>query len=123
MKRLKLEIAETQILVQYFREVALAQDLAEIDCDWARVNRLYDNRIEIAAELRSRSGDHRRQLMILYEDLNLRVRLNAAIATLAVAPAEARRVLQQLHDWKLTPYCGDAGDILKGLDNGTFVPT
>lgn len=122
MRKRDVKAQRSSDLVAYFRDIALEQDEAEIDGAIARYNILFKIRLEIAAELRSRLGDQRRLLVALYDDLNLRVRLYAALATLAVAPTEARQVLDQIHDWGLTPYCAEAGNILEGLDDGSLVP-
>lgn len=118
---LKFEPGST--LVRYFREISLAQDEAEIDGAIALYNRLFAIRMAIAEELRQRPGDQRRQLMPLFDHPNLRVRLYAALETLVVAPAESRQVLQQIHAWRLTPYCAEAASILSALDDGSFLPT
>jgi hypothetical protein len=123
MKYDDLKAEPSSTLVKYFREISLAQDEAEIDGAIARYNRLFAIRTAIAEELRRRPGDQRRQLMPLFDHPNLRVRLYAALETLVVAPAESRQILQQIHAWRLTPYCAEAASILNALDDGSFVPT
>lgn len=109
-------------LLEEFVTIALKQDEAELEGKTRAFNRLFTRKIAIVDELRGRPGDHRTLLTGLYEHPNLRVRLNAARATLAVAPLQARRVLEQLRDWKIPPYDADAWGTLDALDKGIFVP-
>lgn len=118
----RLKSASAPVLVGIFRDICLAQDEEEIEGDTARYNRLFFDRMSIKEELQSREGDQRHLLVRLYDDINLRVRLYAALATLAVVPTEARAVLQQLRDWRVPPYSGEAASILNKLDDGSFVP-
>jgi len=60
--------------------------------------------------------------MRLFDHDNFQVRLNAAKRTLAVAPMEARRVIQWIFDSKIYPQAGDVGMCLSNLDDGTFKP-
>jgi Domain of unknown function (DUF2019) len=50
------------------------------------------------------------------------VLLNGAKATLAVAPVQARKVIQEISDSKLYPQAGSAGICLFALDEGIFKP-
>lgn len=122
MRTERLASASAPVLVRIFRDICLAQDAAEIEGATARYNRLFFDRMRLKKELQSREGDQRRLLVKLYDDINLRVRLYAALATLAVVPTEAREVLQQLRDWRVPPYSGEAASILNKLDDGSFVP-
>lgn len=117
------EISSDAQLIEIFVEISLEQDRAEMEGRTGKFNRLFALKIAIVDELRSRQGDHRTLLTGLYEHQNLRVRLNAARATLAVAPRQARRVLEQLRDWGYPPYDADARETLRALDTGFFVPT
>jgi hypothetical protein len=60
--------------------------------------------------------------MALYNDRNSQVRLIAASHTLAVAPAAARHVLEQIVQRKEFPQALDAGMLIRGLDDGSFKP-
>ncbi len=53
----------------------------------------------------------------------MQVRVNAAKATLAVAPQQARQMLQAIADSQWQPQAGDAGMCLWNLDRGVFVPS
>jgi|SRR5579872_3395899 len=85
------------------------------------IRRLFDEKTEIENELKRRPGDQRRSLMALYNHPNMQVRLNAAKATLAVAPEAARRVVEAIAETQY-PQAGDAGMCLWALDKGIFVP-
>jgi hypothetical protein len=61
--------------------------------------------------------------MRLYDHPNVQVRLNAANATLAVAPQEARNLLEKIANSNLFPQAGDAGMALVGLKRGSYKPT
>ncbi len=86
-------------------------------------NRLYHQMDDVRTELKTRSGDQRRALMQLYAHPNIQVRLKAAISTLAVAPKEARDLIEAIANSHQFPQAGDAGMTLSGLDDGTFKPT
>jgi len=78
---------------------------------------------KVEAELKSRASDQRRALMTLYEHPSAQVRLNAAKATLAVAPVEAREQLEAIANSGDFPQYGHAGMSLDALDRGIFKPT
>ncbi|MGO9007606.1 MAG: DUF2019 domain-containing protein [Beijerinckiaceae bacterium] len=109
-------------LVERFAEIGIAQDEALFHDQYAKFNRLYDQMDRTERQLRARGPDARRSLMRLYDHPNLQVRLNAAKRTLAVAPFDARRIIQEIADSKLYPQAGDAGICLSNLDDGTFKP-
>jgi uncharacterized protein DUF2019 len=76
----------------------------------------------IGGELKRRPGDQRRALLPLYDHPNIEVRLRAAKRTLAVAPVEARRMIESIAASRWFPHAGDAGMCLELLDRGIFVP-
>lgn len=124
MKRVNLKDSTIEELVERFAAIALEQDEAIQWNDNARFNRLYSQMDAVVKELKSRQGDQRRALIPLYNYRNLQVRLKAAIATLAVVPEAARTVLQMIReDYIEYPQGGDAGMILRGLDDGSFTPS
>ncbi len=110
-------------LVQRFAAVGIEEDKAEFAGDLAKRNRLCRQMFAIAKELKSRSGDQRRALLALHDHPNFEVRLMAAKSTLAIAPKEARRVIEEIAASKNFPYAGDAGMCLWALDNGISKPT
>jgi hypothetical protein len=106
-----------------FVRVALDQDKTVRRDDNATFNRLFEQMDAIKEELKKRPGDHRRALIRLYNHPNVQVRLKSAIATLAIVPEEARRLLQIIADSRDYPQAGDAGMTLDSLDRGIFKPT
>jgi hypothetical protein len=109
-------------LVDRFAEIGIAQDEALFNSQRTKFNRLYKKMDLVDQELRTRGIDARRALMRLYCHPNFQVRLKAAKRTLAVAPVEARSVIQWIYDSKIYPQFGDAGMCLANLDDGTFKP-
>ena len=73
-------------LVDYFVDIALKQYEANKILDSATYNGLFDQKAAVQLELKSRNGDQRRALVSILSHDNPQVRLNAAWATLAVAP-------------------------------------
>ncbi|MGP0057847.1 MAG: DUF2019 domain-containing protein [Beijerinckiaceae bacterium] len=122
MSGTKLDRLTIDQLVDRFAEIGGAQDEALFNDQYAKFNRLFDKMKAVDDELRRRGRDARLALQKLYGHPNLQVRLQAAKWTLGVAPVEARRVIQQIYDWKLYPQAGDAGMCLSNLDDGTFKP-
>lgn len=110
-------------LVEHFTLVTLGQFNAELSNENVKYNRLYREMSAIERELKSRAGDQRMALTTLYDHPNPQVRLMAAQATLAVAPAAARKVLQKISDQKEWPQAADANGTLRRLDSGEREPT
>jgi hypothetical protein len=110
-------------LVDRFGEIGVAQDKALNEGETDRFNRLYDQKVMIVAELKSRSGDQRYALLRLYDYPNMQVRLNAANATLVIAPERSRNLLKQIAESNFFPQAGDAGMALAALEQGTYKPT
>lgn len=110
-------------LVHRFIEISLAQNEALLLDEIAKYNRLFDQKIAVLNELKSRPGDRRRTLLSLFAHPNVQVRLNAAKATLAVEPAAARQLLQSIADSPDFPQAGHAGMSLVNLDRGIYKPT
>jgi Domain of unknown function (DUF2019) len=121
MKRHKQDMTANQ-LVERFTAIGIEQDQALLRRQHAKFNRLFDEMVAIEDELKRRSGDQRRQLLPLYNHPNAQVRLNAAKATLAVAPEPARRALQTIADSREYPQAGNAGMSLDNLELGIFKP-
>ena len=123
MTRVVLQTLSVEELVDRFVEIGLAQDKAALLDDIAKFNRLFDQMQDLVQELRSRPGDGRHALLALYDHPNLQVRLKAVKNSLALAPMEGRRVLQEIAGSKDYPYAGEAGMSLRNLDEGIFKPT
>jgi hypothetical protein len=90
--------------------------------DIPEVNRLFDRLKEIEHELKTRHGDQRRALMVLYDHPNMQVQVKAAKATLAVAPKAARAALESVKAAKWQPQSLEAGMSLWNLDRGVYKP-
>jgi hypothetical protein len=109
-------------LVERFAEIGVAQSKALDADDTAKFNRLFDTLMEIERELKRRPEDQRKSLTTLYSYSNMQVRLNAAKATLAVAPQAARQVIEVIAASTWPPQCYDARMCLAALDDGIFKP-
>jgi hypothetical protein len=123
MNGMNLQAVTTERLVQQFAELALQQDAALSANDIATVNRLFDQLERVERELKGRTGDQRRALLPLYDHPNAQVRLKAVVATLAVAPQAARRMLEIIANSNEFPQAGDAGMTVWAIENGIFDPT
>lgn len=109
-------------LVQDFADMGVRQNKALLLDDLSEFSSLYWQIDAIREELKSRPGDERRALLALFSHPDPQVRLNAAKATLAVAPDQARAMLERIKERRRGPQAGDAGMCLLGLDRGEFVP-
>ena len=119
----KLKEMSVGELVERFLAIAIDQDKAIFDENNSRFNALYKQMQSVRDELRARPGDQRSALRALLDHPNVQVRLKAAITTLALAPDISERVLCQIADSKRLPQAADAGLILDGLRDGSFVPS
>lgn len=119
---LRNEEASVQQLVARFIAIAMAQHDASREYQTTHYNRLFDQMTKIENELKSRENDQRRALLPLLKADDIHLRLKAAIALLAVAPEQARKVLMSIRDYKLLPYSMDASLMLMSLDSGSYVP-
>ncbi|WP_206454492.1 DUF2019 domain-containing protein [Aurantimonas marina] len=109
-------------LIEAFIAVGLAQSKAIDDDNHQRYNNLVDDYLALEAELRSRQGDERRALLPLFDHMNVQVRMNAALSTLALLPDEARETLRLIHARREYPQAADAISMLNALERGTYVP-
>lgn len=123
MKRINLKQAPAKELVDRFALICVAQDEALLYSDIAGFNRLFDKMRAVADQLKGRPGDQRGALTALYDHENAQVRLQAARATLAVAPKEARKLIETIANGRKFPQAGDAGMTISNLDSGVFKPT
>lgn len=110
-------------LLKRFVDLALDIDRGLLRGDITRVNELGEALHAITIEMKNREGDQRRALLRLYDHPNIEVRLEAAEATLAVAPEMARRAIQAIAESGEYPQSGHAGMALSSLDRGTYKPT
>lgn len=109
-------------LTDRFVAIGLEQHEAIEYDDTRRFNRLLERMIAVEDALKAHAGDQRGALMDLCRHPNLQVRLNAAKATLAIAPAAARQVLQGIRSTGRRPQAGDAGMCLWAMEQGIFTP-
>jgi hypothetical protein len=123
MKQIELDAMRSNDLVDRFAEIVVAQDQALLGGEVAKFNRLFQQMMDVANELKAREGDQRRLLLELFTFPNMQVRLQAAKLTLALAPAEARKQLEAIADTHWMPQAGDAGMSLSFLDRGVSKPS
>lgn len=119
----RLKALSVEQLVERFADLALQQYQAELHGEIAKQNRFIQQGWGVEEELKNRPGDQRRALVRLFEHPNAQVRLNAATATLATIPTEARMALENLAASNVYPQSGEAGGRLRNLDSGFFKPT
>ncbi len=112
-----------EALVQRFAEICVQQDIALLADEISKFNKLYKQKSAVNAELITRGAEARLALLKLYEHPNMQVKLEAAKATLAVAPKEARSMIESIAASSWMPQAGDAGMCLWTLDEGIFKPT
>lgn len=115
------ELTDAQ-LVERFATIALAQEKATLHDEYAKYNKLFDEMELVAGELKSRPGDQRRRLVVLYTHNSPEVRLKAAIHTLAIALEDAKNVLKIIKDRGEFPPAADAYGMLSALDEGRYIP-
>ena len=110
-------------LMEEFIALGIKQYKAVWDGDTKTYGPLFYRMQAIKAELKNRPGDQRLALKALYDHPNIQVRLMTARSTLALAPIEARKVIETIAASNQFPYAGDAGMCLYMLDSGGFVPS
>ncbi|MEF2550543.1 DUF2019 domain-containing protein [Aurantimonas sp. A2-1-M11] len=113
---------EIAAIVAAWREAGLAQDRAIAADDAGAFNRLARRLLAYETTLNDRAGDGRRALLPLLADGNVQVRLNAAHATLTIAPEAARQALAAIARDEAGTQAMDVGMTLRMLDDGRFVP-
>jgi hypothetical protein len=123
MKPAQLQNAPLRKLYDRFMAASLDQHKALVIGDHARYNRLFEEVVAIEQELKKRGEDETRALASLFDDPSAQVRLNAAIATLALEPKAARQALQLISDRNEYPQAPYARDMLWALDKGTSKPS
>jgi hypothetical protein len=122
MSKLKLENMTIDELLERFAELGVGQAEALLDDDFAKYNKLYGQMSDVNNELRARGTEARLALLRLFDHPNTQVRVRAAAKSLAVAPAQARKLLEEVAASQDFPQAGDAGMLISGLDDGTFRP-
>lgn len=122
-RQTNLETASVEDLVALFAGIAVKQNAALENVRSSEYNRLYRAMEIVQAQLKMREGDQRRALLPLYDHPNPTVRFKAAMATLVLAPREARDVLQLIKDRKEFPIAMNASQMLSAIDEGRYIPT
>lgn len=123
MKTQRFKMLSDTDLLQTFLTLAMSKAKAVMETDTGKLKRLYPKMQALNEELRSREGDKRRLLMKFYNHPNPQVRVEAATATLAIAPDAARESLQLVCDRHEHPYALEAGMRLDALERGIYRPT
>jgi hypothetical protein len=110
-------------LVREFVTLCIAQHHALEREEIAQYNRRYKRVEAIKNELKSRPGDQRRALQVLFGQGNLQVRYMAAHANLAIDYDKARNELEAIAATHWQPQAANAGITLENLDTGFYTPT
>jgi hypothetical protein len=117
-----LSVLPVEDLVKEFERAAIEQSQAILYDDTPKANRLYRERKQIEAEIKSRDGDQRSALTKLYDHPNSRVRLTAAEATLAIAREAALRTLTAIAATNDYPAAAEARSAIILLESGFYKP-
>ena len=123
MKQVGVQQMTERQLVDRFAAICVDQDRALLYSQIAKFNKLFSEMVAIGDELKRRPGDRRKALQPLYRHANAQVRLQAARVTLAVAPDDARQLIEAIANSRRFPQAGDAGMTLWNLDRGVYKPT
>lgn len=122
MSKTDIKRMSTEELATRFEEVCIDQDDALIIGAIAKYTRLFREMSTIIEELKSRPSDQRTALIQFYNHPNRQVRIMAAIYTLALNYGAARGVLEEIKESQWFPQLLDAGMMLRGLDDGSYIP-
>src|SRR5882757_9551990 len=121
-KRIPLDQLPIADLVERFLSTTLAQYEADLRAENGKYNRLYRHMNEIRDELKRREGYQRRALLPFLNHPNAQVRLMAASSLLTIVPDRAKKALEMVRESRIIPQCANAGFLLNGLEDGSFVP-
>lgn len=122
MTKLNFASMSDRNLIDHFIQIGIEQDDSLNGPGVVRYNRLFKQKTALLNELKSRGNDQRILLLPLYNHQNMQVRLNAAKATLAIAPVVARQQLESIRASRYQPQAGDAGMSIWALDEGIYKP-
>ena len=122
MKLTLLQTLTPDQLLARFAEIGMEQDDALLGGEIARFNKLFRKMQDVVQELKRRPGDQRTALLSLYMHPNMQVRVKAAKNSLAVAPAAARQLLEEIEASQWQPQALEAGMSLWNLERGVFKP-
>ena len=121
-KGIPLEQLAVADLVERFLSTTLAQYEADLRMENSKYNRLYRHMNEIRDELKRREGDQRRALLPFINHPNAQVRLMAASSLLTIVPDRAKKALETVRESGIVPQSVNAALLLRGLEDGSFVP-
>jgi hypothetical protein len=116
MTNLNLHQMTVEQLVQRFAEDGVGQDRALLYDETDQFNDLMKEINAIDSELESRGHEACLALLKLYGHPNIQVRLQAARATLSIAPIAARNEIEAIANSRHFPQAGDAGMTLSFLN-------
>ena len=122
MKKPSLQSQSVAELIAAYERIGIEQYDAIEDDKISLYNKIYKLQRDIMNELIFRGFDARAQITKFLDHPNIQVRVYAAIDSLVVAPEAARAVLQEIRLSRIAPQCIDAGFIIIGLDDGSFIP-
>ena len=122
MKKPSLQSQSVAELIAAYERIGIEQYDAIEDDKISLYNKIYKLQRDIMNELISRGFDARAQITKFLDHPNIQVRVHAAIDSLVVAPEAARAVLEEIWLSRIGPQCIDAGFIIRGLDDGSFIP-
>ena len=122
MKKPSFQSQSIPELIAAYERIGIEQYDAIEDDKTSLYNKLYKLQRDIMNELIFRGFDARAQITKFLDHPNIQVRVYAAIDSLVVAPEAARAVLQEIRFSRIGPQCIDAGFIIIGLDDGSFIP-
>ncbi|WP_332119352.1 DUF2019 domain-containing protein [Azorhizobium caulinodans] len=113
---------KTEDLVLYFVDRSMEMKRADDNMDDNAYNTADKKVRDIESELKQRPGDGRHALLPLLAHPNIQVRLNAALATLALSP-EAEAALRGIAPLGSSSQPFTARRMLAALERGTYKPT
>src|SRR5262249_25383433 len=99
----------TDELVEQFIRLAQQMGMAVLDSENRRFNRMFPRMQAIDRELRARGRQARMSLSPLLDNKNRFVRYYAAKYLLGLVPDRARRVIEEIAEFKYDALCLDAG--------------
>jgi hypothetical protein len=106
----------TSELIARFADNGVAQDQAIFHDANRKFAVLMKEMVQIRSEIERRGKEAQLRLMTLFDHSNIQVRLQAARATLFVAPVAARHQIEAIANSRIFPQAGDAGMTLVDLD-------
>jgi DICT domain-containing protein len=122
-KKILLASLSSEELIARYVELCLFREQAERFRRTAEENRFITAIWAVEAELKSRSGDQRSELIRLFDNSNRQVRVQAACTVSRFAPTIARPILELIVKEGLAPYSYQARERLMYLDDPFPVPS